>query len=127
ARVTAGTVLVTIAEVGKQPSQRRHSCRTLRTQLTTLAGDFAYGHVARVKETRRLTSQVQCLRIGTIVSKAARAARQRDRAFHKRSQFLRLRQSGDDALLARVDQRGRQVAQHRIAMLTGATEFSMCL
>jgi triosephosphate isomerase len=33
----------------------------------------------------------------------------------------------DDALVARVDQSSRQVAQHRLPMLAGATEFSMCL
>jgi hypothetical protein len=80
-----------------------------------------------VEETSRLPSQVQRLRVGTIAGKTTRAARQRDRALDERSQFLGLWQRGDDPLFARVDQRSRQVAQHRVAMLACATEFSMCL
>jgi hypothetical protein len=95
--------------------------------LTTFAGDFLDRSIARVKETRGLSSQVQRLHVRAIVRQAARPARQSDRALDKRSQLFGLRQSGDDALLVRVNQRGRQVAQHRMTMLTGPTEFSMCL
>src|SRR5215213_3323947 len=127
ARVAAGPILVAISKVTKQSSQRRNSSRALGPQLPTLAGNFADAHVARVKENCRLSPQVQRLCVRAIVRQTARPARQSDRAFDKWSQLLRLGQSGDDTLLARVDQRGRQVAQHRVTMLTGATEFSMCL
>src|SRR6185503_4751799 len=48
-------------------------------------------------------------------------------ALDERSQLLRLRQSCDDALLTRIDQRGRKIAKHRVTMLACTTEFSMCL
>src|SRR6185503_15976138 len=80
-----------------------------------------------MKETCRLASQVQRTRVRTIVGKTASLARQRNSALDKRPQLLCFRQSGDDAFLARIDQRSRQVTQHRVTMLTGTTKFSMCL
>src|SRR6185436_15897739 len=42
-----------------------------------------------------------------------------------RAQFLGLRQRGDDLLV--LDQRGRHVGEHRLAMLGGAVELAMNL
>src|ERR1051325_3804664 len=80
-----------------------------------------------MKEPGRLSSQVQCTRVRTIVGKTASLAREGNHALDKRSQLLRFRQSRDDTFLARIDQRSRQVTQHRVTMLTGTTKFSMCL
>src|SRR5215213_5657560 len=126
ASVTTGPIFITLAEVSEQTSERRHSRSSFRAKLASLAQGFANSHVTRMKETCRLAAQVQGTRVGTVLAKAAGLARQRDGALDKRSQLLRLRQSSDDALLARVDQRRRQVAKHRVAMLAGATKFSMC-
>src|SRR6185312_9944314 len=74
-----------------------------------------------------LAPQVQRTSVRTIVGKTASLAREGNSALDERSQLLRFRQSGDDAFLARIDQRSRQVTQHRVTMLTGTTKFSMCL
>src|SRR6185503_1357153 len=72
ARVTAWPILVTIAKLAKQTSQRCHAGCALGPQLTTLACDFLDGGVTRVKETRCLSSQVQRLQVRTVVRQAAR-------------------------------------------------------
>src|SRR5437588_6702308 len=54
-----------------------------------------------------------------------RAARERDCFLNKRAQLLRLGQSGDDSIVARVNQRGREVSQHRDAVFCRPPEFPM--
>src|ERR1051326_923712 len=100
ARVTTRSIFVTLAEVVEKSLQSSDPSRSFRSQLPTLAGELTHHHVARVKETRRLASQVQCTRVRAFTRKAARAPRQSDRALDKWSQLLGLRQSGNDALLA---------------------------
>ena len=39
----------------------------------------------------------------------------------------RLRERGDDALVARVDERSREVAEHRLAVLAGAPQLPVCV
>jgi hypothetical protein len=52
--------------------------------------------------------------------------RQRDRALDKGAQFFRLRQGRDDALVARVNERSREVAQHRHAVLGRSPQLTVC-
>jgi hypothetical protein len=127
ASVTAGPIFITISEVSEETPERGYSGGSFGAKLASPAGGLANRHVTCVKKPCRLPAQVQRTRGGTVVSKTARLARQGNGALDERPQFLRLRQSGDDAFLARVDQRSRQIAEHRMAMLTGATKFSMCL
>jgi hypothetical protein len=127
AGVTAGTIFVALTQFAEETLQRRDAGSPFGPQLATLTGGSAHCSVARVKETRSLTTQVQRASVGAFVGKTARAARKRDRSFDKRAQLFRFRQRGSDPLVAGVDQGSREVAQHRVTMLAGATEFSMCL
>src|SRR6185369_9149153 len=121
------TILVTLSEFAKQTAQCRDSGSALRPQLTAFTSRFFDGSVAGVKVTCGLPAQMQRTGVSAVVGQCACSTRQGDSALDEGPQLLRLRQSRDDALFPRVDQRGREIAQHRVTMLAGATEFSMCL
>src|SRR5690349_22087983 len=71
ARVTAGAILVTLAELVEQPSQRGHTRGSFRTKLSAPAGERSHGHVAGVKEAGRLPAQVQRARIAVFKTASA--------------------------------------------------------
>jgi hypothetical protein len=62
-----------------------------------------------MKERRGLAPQMNAGGIGTISSQTGRATGQSDRALDERPQLFGLRQRGNDAILARINQRGGQV------------------
>src|ERR1700682_816345 len=62
-----------------------------------------------------------------VAFQAGCATRQSNRLLNKRAQLFRFRQSGYDAIVARVYQRRREVPQHRDAMLCGPPELPMGL
>jgi hypothetical protein len=74
-----------------------------------------------MKERRGLSPQMNSGSLGTISFQTGRATGQSDRALDERTQLFRLRQRGNDAIFARIDQRSGQVTQHRDAMLCGPT------
>jgi hypothetical protein len=80
-----------------------------------------------VEEARGLAAEVERLRGRVVARQRAGALRQRDDALDEGAQLLRLRHGRDDALVARVDQRGREVAEHRHAVLARPPEFPVCV
>jgi hypothetical protein len=83
--------------------------------------------ITLVEKTGSLAPQVQRASPRVILIQVPRPPGKRNGTFHEGPQFLGLGQRSHDAILARVDQRSRQVAQHRVPMLAGTAEFPMCL
>src|SRR6185503_3290244 len=74
-----------------------------------------------------LSPQVDALDFRPISFQARGPARKGNRFFDKRTQLLRFWQSRHDAILARINQRSREVSQHRDAVFCCSPQFPMGL
>jgi hypothetical protein len=81
--------------------------------------------IAGMKICRRLPPQVNAGDFRTIAFQARGAARKSDCLFDEGSQLFGLRQSRHDAVLARINQRRREVSQHRDAVFCWSPQFPM--
>ena len=61
ARVTAGSIFVTLSEFGEQTFERGDARGTFRSQLTALAGQRSDRSVSGMEEPGRLAAQMQSL------------------------------------------------------------------
>ena len=80
-----------------------------------------------MEERGGLSAQVERLRRGVVALQCTRALGERDGALDEGAKLLRLLHGRLDALVARVDERGREVAQHGHAVLARPPQFPVCV